>query len=69
MADYSPLMRVATSDIAVIGKVTSIEKDTVAAPAFPSVKEKTSYTIAVVKVETMLHAARNEALCGSAVMV
>ncbi len=58
MADFTPLVRAVTSDVAVIGKVTSIEKDTVAAPAYPSVKEKTAYTIAVVKVETNIRGAK-----------
>ena len=58
MADYAPLMRAATSDIAILGTVTSIEKDKVDAPAYPSVKTKTAYTIAVVKVETNIRGAK-----------
>jgi hypothetical protein len=58
MADYTPLVRAATSDVAVIGKVTSIEKETVEASPYPSVKEKKAYTIAVVKVETNIRGAK-----------
>ena len=58
MADHTPLVRAATSDVAVIGKVTSIEKEKVDAAPYPSSKEKTAYTIAVVKVETNIRGAK-----------
>jgi hypothetical protein len=48
----SPIpVRVAHADIVITGKVTKIEDKTVAAPAFPGVKDKTEYQIAVVKVD------------------
>ena len=58
-ADYSPLKRAARSEVAILGHVTSIEKDTVEATTEPTSKEKISYTIASVKVETNIHGAKN----------
>ncbi len=58
MADFTPLMRAATSDITVIGKLTSIEKETVDASPYPGVEDKKAYTIAVVKVETNIRGAK-----------
>ena len=58
MPDYTPLVRVAQSEIAVIGKVTSIEKETVAATSYPQATAKTEYTIATVKVETNIRGAK-----------
>jgi hypothetical protein len=58
MADHSPLMRAVLSDVAVIGEVTSLEKETVEAKAYPTAKEKTAFTIAVVKVETNIRGAK-----------
>lgn len=43
--------RVAVSDCIVIGKVTSVEEKTVAAPRFPNDKEKGEYKVAIIKIE------------------
>ena len=58
MPDQAPLVRAASSQIAVIGKVTSLDRDTVEASGYPGVKEKTKYTIATVKVETNIRGAK-----------
>jgi hypothetical protein len=44
-------VRVATADMVVIGKVTSIEGQNVKAPAFPGAKDMAEYQVAVVKIE------------------
>src|SRR5262245_25997590 len=45
--------RFAASDIVVTGKVTGFEKDTVEAPSpYPGAKDKQTYKIAVVKIDT-----------------
>lgn len=59
MPDYQPLMRVAVSEVAVIGTVTEIDNDFVEATALPDTKEKTKYTLATVKIETNLRGAKS----------
>ena len=49
----------ASAQVVVVGKVTAIEKATVDAPQFPGVKEKTSYKVAVIKIESGLVGAAN----------
>lgn len=56
---YTPAQKLARADVVVVGKVTAVEKDTVDAPQFPGVKEKTSYKVAVIKVESALVGAAN----------
>ena len=51
--------RAVTADVVVVGKVTAIEKDSVDAVPFPGAKEKISYKVAVVKIETNLAGAAN----------
>ncbi|MDY3559849.1 hypothetical protein R5W23_001021 [Gemmata sp. JC673] len=52
--------RAITAEAVVVGKVTAIEKDTVeAVPPFPGAKEKVTYRVAVVKIESMLAGADN----------
>jgi hypothetical protein len=47
------------SETVVIGKVTSIEKETVEAEQYQGGKQKATYTIAVIKVETGIIGAKN----------
>jgi hypothetical protein len=49
-----PAERALRSSVVVVGKVTSFEKDTIDAPAYPGSTAKLSYKVAVVKVETAL---------------
>ncbi len=58
MPDQTPLLRVVSSPVSVIGKVSSLDRDTVEASSYPGVKEKTKYTIATVKVETNIRGAK-----------
>jgi hypothetical protein len=51
--------RLATADVAVVGKVTSIEEKTVKAARFPGDKEKGDYQIAVVKIEDPIWGAQD----------
>jgi hypothetical protein len=44
-------LRVATAEVVVVGKVTSIEEKSVSAPRFPNDKQKGEYQIAIVKIE------------------
>jgi len=53
-----PYYKVAQAQAIVIGKVTAIEDKTVAATMFPGAKEKSDYTVAVVKVEDALLGAK-----------
>lgn len=46
--------RVATADCIVVGKVVGFGDKTVSASAFPGVKEKQEYQIAVIKIETAI---------------
>ncbi len=55
----SPVQRALRSPVVVVGKVTSIEKETVDAPLYPGSTNKVAHKIAVVKVETGLAGAEN----------
>lgn len=46
--------RAVTAEVAVVGKVTAIEKEAVDAAPFPGAKEKVAYKVAVVKIESAL---------------
>src|SRR4051812_14947510 len=50
--------RVATSDLVVVGKVTSIEEKAVKAARFPGAGDTAEYRIALVKVEDAILGAR-----------
>lgn len=56
---YTPVQKLTRAEVVVVGKVTAIEKDTVDAPLYPGVKEKTAYKVAVIKVESALVGAAN----------
>ncbi|HEY1186059.1 MAG TPA: hypothetical protein VGE74_00320 [Gemmata sp.] len=56
---FTPLEKLARADAVVVGKVTAIEKEPAAVAAEPGAKEKLSYRVAVVKVETGLIGAAN----------
>lgn len=59
MAPYaSPVERALRSPVVVVGKVTTVEKDTVETPLYPG-GNKLPYKIAVVKIETNLLGAEN----------
>ena len=47
------------SDAVVVGKVTSIEKELVEVKSRPEATETTAYTVAIVKVETVIHGVKN----------
>lgn len=49
-----PLQRAITAEVVCVGKVTTIEKDTVDAEQFPGAANKVAHKIAVVKIETPL---------------
>ncbi|MDY3551766.1 hypothetical protein R5W24_000845 [Gemmata sp. JC717] len=51
---FTPLEKLARANAVVVGKVTAIEKEPALVPAEPGAKEKVSYRVAVVKVETPL---------------
>jgi hypothetical protein len=55
---FSPLEKVAQSEVVVTGKVSAIEKDTVMAAQFPK-GEKVAHKVAVIKVEKGLFGAAN----------
>jgi hypothetical protein len=56
----STFQKFAMSDVVVTGKVTSIEKDTVAATSpYAGAKDKVAYTVAVVKIDADLGGANN----------
>jgi len=57
--NFSTSQKLAQSDVAVAGKVTSIEKETVELPQYPGDKNKVPFTVAVIKVETALAGAKN----------
>jgi hypothetical protein len=50
----SPIERAVHAPVVVVGKVTTIEKETVDATPYPGAKNKVAYKVAVVKVETNL---------------
>ena len=47
------------SEVAVVGKVTSLEEEIVEVKDYPTARDKTAYTIAVVKVESVVRGAKN----------
>lgn len=55
----SPVERALRAPVVVVGKVTSIEKDTIDAPLYPGATDKVAHKIAVVKVESGLAGAEN----------
>ena len=55
----SPLQKLTRAETVVVGKVTAIEKDIVTATPHPDVKDKLTYKVAVIKVETGLVGAAN----------
>jgi len=59
MADYPPEVRAAVAGVCVIGTVTEIEKEPVQAKPYPGATDPVAYTVAVVKVETNVHGAKN----------
>lgn len=54
-----PAQRALSADVVVVGKVTSVERDTVEIAPFPGSPQKISHKVAVVKVETALAGAAN----------
>jgi hypothetical protein len=59
IAAYTPIQKLFRADVAVVGKVTAIEKETVNALPHPGATEKQTYQVAVIKVETALVGAAN----------
>lgn len=57
--NFSTSQKVAQADVVVTGKVTSVENETVELPQFPGDKTKVAFTIAVIKIETILAGAKN----------
>ena len=57
--NFSTSQKVAQADVVVTGKVSSIEKETVELPQYPGDKNKAAFTIAVIKVESILAGAKN----------
>ena len=55
----STVERALRAPVVVVGKVTSIEKDTIDAPVYPGATNKVAHTIAVVKIESGLAGAEN----------
>jgi hypothetical protein len=55
----SPLQKLTRAEVVVVGKVTAIEKDVVTATPHPDVKDKLTYKVAVIKIETGLVGAAN----------
>lgn len=59
IAVKSPAQRALTSEVVLIGKVNSIEKDTVEALPFPGAPNKIQYKLAVVQIDKALAGAEN----------
>lgn len=59
MADFTPELRAAIAEMCVIGTVTEIEKEPVSAKPYPTSTDPIPFTVAVVKVETNVHGAKN----------
>ena len=57
--NFTTPQKVAQAEVVVTGKVTSLEKETVELPQFPGDKNKVAFTIAVIKVETILSGVKN----------
>ncbi len=57
--NFSTSQKVAQAEVIVTGKVTSVEKETVELPQFPGDKTKVAFTVAVIKIETILGGAKN----------
>ena len=57
--NFTTTQKVAQAEVVVTGKVSSLEKETVELPQFPGDKNKVAFTIAVIKVETILSGAKN----------
>src|SRR6266545_5005658 len=55
----TPLEKLVYADTVVVGKVTAIEKDTVDAEPVPGAKDKQTYKVAVIKIESGLVGAAN----------
>jgi hypothetical protein len=56
---FTPLEKLFRAEVAVVGKVSAIEKDTIEAAPYPGVKDKQTYKVAVIKIETGLVGAAN----------
>jgi hypothetical protein len=56
---YTSIQKVVRADLVVLGKVTAIEKDTIDVLAVPGAKDKVTYRVAVIKVESGLLGAAN----------
>ena len=59
LGDFAPEVRAAVADVTVVGTVTEIEKEPVQANPYPGAADPVAYTVAVVKVETNVHGAKN----------
>ncbi len=57
--NFTTAQKVAQADVIVTGKVTDLEKETVQLSQFPGDKTKAAFTVAVVKVETILAGVKN----------
>jgi len=57
--NFTTSQKVAQAEVVVTGKVSSLEKETVELPQFPGDKNKVAFTIAVIKVESILSGAKN----------
>jgi len=56
---FTPLEKLVRADAVVVGKVSAIEKDTIEATPSPDVKDKQTYKVGVIKIETGLVGAAN----------
>jgi len=59
MPNYQTSQKAAMAEAVVVGKVTSIEAERVELEAYPGAKEKLSFQVAVIKIETSLSGAKN----------
>jgi hypothetical protein len=59
MPNYQAGQKAVLADAVVVGKVTSIEADTVELETYPGSKEKAAFKIAIIKIETALAGAKN----------
>ncbi len=57
--NFTTSQKVAQAEVVVTGKVSSLEKETVELPQFLGDKNKVAFTIAVIKVETILGGVKN----------
>ena len=57
--NFTTSQKVAQAEVVVTGKVSSLEKETVELPQFSGDKNKVAFTVAVIKIESILSGAKN----------